>query len=207
MAGVGCPDDAMCWNLIGLVGRKGSGKDTAAKGLLNDRRWVRVALADPLREVVKTMFQLTNEECDDRNRKEQPGALGVSYRRAMQVVGTELVRKQLHIVLPEIGTEGFWIQHMRRKVEQFWQEGKRVVITDVRFEDEADAIIELGGLLVFVDRPGVDTSDGHSSETGVDAIVAKYRAPDMLVRLENISSVDALQARMYDLVHGAHAPH
>lgn len=196
MAGVGCPENAMCWNLIGLVGRKGSGKDTAAKGLLSDPRWVRVALADPLREVVKTMFQLSDAHCDDRELKEQLGPLGVSYRRGMQVVGTELVRNQLQKVLPEIGSDGFWIQHMRRTVERHWQEGKRVVITDVRFEDEADAIIELGGLLVFVDRPGLDTSDGHSSETGVDAIVAKHRAPDMLVRLENNSSVEALQERL-----------
>ena len=205
MAGVGCSDDAMCWKLIGLVGRKGSGKDTAAQGLLEDRRWVKVSLAEPLRKVVKTMFLLTDEDCDDCDRKEQPGPLGVSYRRGMQAVGTELVRNQLQKVLPEIGTEGFWIQHMRRKVEQLWQEGKRVVITDVRFEDEADAIIELGGLLVFVDRPGMDKSDGHASETGVDVIVAKYRAPDMLVRLENNSTVDTLQTRLSDLVYGADA--
>lgn len=200
MAGVGSPDDAMCWNLIGLMGRKGSGKDTAAKGLLEDRRWVRAAFADPLREVVKTMFQLTDADCDDRDRKEQPGPLGVSYRRGMQAVGTELVRNQLQKVLPEIGSEGFWIQHMRQTVERHWQEGRQVVITDVRFEDEADAIIELGGLLVFVDRPGVDRSDGHSSETGVDAIVAKYKAPDMLARLENNSSVEALRSELSDLV-------
>ena len=145
------------------------------------------------------MFQLTDEDCDDRDRKEQPGPLGVSYRRGMQAVGTELVQDQLQKVLPEIGPEGFWIQHMRRTVERHWQEGKRVVITDVRFEDEADAIIELGGLLVYVDRPGVDTSDGHPSETGVDAIVAKYRAPDMLVRLENNSNVEALQWRLWTI--------
>lgn len=200
MAGVGSPDDAMCWNLIGLVGRKGSGKETAAKGLLEDRRWVRAAFADPLRTVVKTMFQLTDEDCDDRDRKEQPGPLGVSYRRGMQAVGTELVRDQLAKVLPEIGNEGFWIQHMRRTVERHWQEGRRVVITDVRFEDEANVIIELGGLLVYVDRPGVDTSDGHSSESGVDAIIAKYRAPDMLVRLENNSNVEALQSELCNVV-------
>jgi len=188
--------DVLNWKLIGLVGRKGSGKDTAAKGLLKDPRWVRVALADPLREVVKTMFQLSDAHCDDHELKEQPGPLGVSYRRGMQAVGTELVRDQLQKVLPEIGSEGFWIQHMRRTVERHWQEGKRVVITDVRFEDEADAIIELGGLLVFVDRPGVDRSDGHSSETGVDAIVAKYRAPDMLLRLENSSTVASLQGQL-----------
>lgn len=191
----------MCWNLIGLVGRKGTGKDTAAQGLLEDRRWVRAAFADPLRTVVQAMFLLTDEDCDDRNRKEQPGLLGVSYRRGMQAVGTELVRNQLATVLPEIGTEGFWIQHMRRTIERYWQEGKRVVITDVRFEDEADAIIELGGLLVFVDRPGVSTLDGHSSETGVDAIIAKYKAPDMLVRLENILGIEEVQQRLVAIVN------
>lgn len=187
MAGVGCTDDAMCWNLIGLVGRGGSGKDTAAKRLIEKPQWVRVAFDD-----------LLGVAFDD--------LLGVSYRQGMQAVGTELVRDQLQKVLSEIGTEGFWIQDMRRTVEQHWQEGKRVIITDVRFEDEANAIIELGGLLVFVDRPNVDRSDGHSSETGVDTIVAKYRAPDMLVRLENNSSVETLQWKLLTIAQGADAP-
>lgn len=178
-------------DLIGLVGRKGSGKDTAAEALTR-QGWIRLAFATPLRSVVQTMFLLSDEQCDDPVLKEKPGPMGVSYRRGMQVVGTELVRRQLTIHLPELGHESFWVQHMRRSIAQARQEGKRVVITDVRFRDEAEMIRQVGGRLVHVRRPGVDTSDLHASETGVDDIVEAFAPPV----LENTSTVVALQEGM-----------
>jgi hypothetical protein len=189
-------------DLIGLVGRKGSGKDTAAKALTT-QGWTRLAFATPLREVIQTMFLLDDEHCETPRLKELPGPMGVSYRRGMQAVGTELVRNQLSTVLPEAGMEGFWVQHMRRQIERARTEGKRVVITDVRFRDEAEMIRQMGGALVHIRRPGIDTSNLHSSETGVDDIIEVF-AP---LVLENTSTIVALQEGMLgirdDLDHEA----
>ena len=189
-------------DLIGLVSRKGSGKDTAAQALLS-QGWTRLAFATPLRNVVQTMFMLSDEQCEVPRLKETPGPMGVSYRRGMQVVGTELVRRQLTIHLPELGHESFWVQHMRRSIAQARSEGKRVVITDVRFRDEAEMIRQVGGKLVHVRRVGADTPDLHASETGVDDIVEAFAPPV----LENDSTIRALQEGMLgvwdDLEHAA----
>ncbi len=185
-------------DLVGLVGRKRSGKDTAALGLVI-RGWQKAAFATPLREVVKTMFLLTDADCDDPDRKEQPGPMGVSYRRGMQAVGTELVRDQLSTVLPEVGHEGFWIQHMRRRIAHARATGTKLVITDVRFRDEAEAILALGGILVHVRRLGLNTTDSHASETGVDDIVEAL-APTVV---DNDSTPAELQTRLQEVVAGA----
>ena len=50
--------------------------------------------------------------------------------------------------------------------------GKDVVITDVRFPNEADLILGLGGELVRVDRPGVRAGDQHASESQVLSLPA-----------------------------------
>jgi hypothetical protein len=188
-------------DLIGLVGRKGSGKDTAAEGLLA-QGWVRLAFATPLREVVKTLFLLSDADCDDRAHKEQPGPMGVSYRRGMQAVGTELIRDQLATVLPEVGEEGFWIQHMRRQIGMARERKERVVITDVRFPDEAEAILALGGKLILVMRPGLRTTDSHSSETGVDEIAATWAFPV----LTNARSKQSLRDDLCTLVGEVPSP-
>jgi hypothetical protein len=185
-------------DLVGLVGRKRSGKDTAALGLMI-RGWQKAAFATPLREVVKTMFLLTDADCNDPDRKEQPGPMGVSYRRGMQAVGTELVRDQLSAMLPEVGQEGFWIQHMRRRIARARETGTKLVITDIRFRDEAEAILALGGILVHVRRPDIEIADNHPSETGVDDVVEALAPPVV----DNDSTPAALQTRLQEVVAGA----
>lgn len=60
--------------LVGFVGVKGSGKDSAGDGLAKfDFRLV--ALADPLRKVVQLMFHLEDEHMSGEL-KEKPGPLG-----------------------------------------------------------------------------------------------------------------------------------
>ena len=43
-----------------------------------------------------------------------------------------------------------------------------VVFTDCRFPNEAEAILAVGGSVVRILRPGVDTGDTHPSETALD---------------------------------------
>lgn len=167
-------------NLVGLVGNKGAGKDTAAAGLCA-RGWRALSYAGPLREAVQALFLLPDEACEDPVRKELPGPLGVSYRRAMQVMGTDFIRMRLKTLLPEGDFEdgGFWLAHMRRQVDAARAAGVPAVVTDVRFPNEAQLILELGGKLVLIERGkreadaaerGWLVSDSHPSETGVTLI-------------------------------------
>ena len=181
-------------DLVGIVGTKGVGKDTAGRYLVEVCGWHRVALATPLRDAVQSMFALTDAQCDVPGLKEEPGGLGVSFRRGAQVLGTDVVRKQLGGgagLLPELGEKGLWIQHMERAVADARCKGRRVVVTDVRFPDEAAAIVALGGKLIHITRPGAlgnRARDPHASEHQVPHIAA--RLP--LLHVVNDGSLDDL---------------
>jgi hypothetical protein len=43
--------------------------------------------------------------------------------------------------------------------------GGAAVITDVRYRNEAEAVQKAGGILVRIVRPGLTSTDTHSSET------------------------------------------
>ncbi len=192
-------------DLVGLVGTKGVGKDTAGRYLVEVCGWHRVALATPLRNAVQSMFALTDAQCDDPVLKEEAGVLGVSFRRGAQILGTDLVRKQLGGaggLLPELGEKGLWIQHMERAISDARCKGRRVVITDVRFPDEAAAIIALGGKLIRIRRPGSElaTADSHSSENNIDNIATHFS----LLQIENNGSSDELGARVAELIGDLH---
>jgi hypothetical protein len=83
-------------------------------------------------------------------------------RRLQQVLGTEAIR----------GTIGdnIWVGTAMHWAEVALAEQHRVVITDCRFENEAHAIREAGGLIVKIERPGLGlATDSHLSERELPA--------------------------------------
>lgn len=167
-AGDGC--------LIGLVGYAQSGKDSAADAL-EERGYTRLAFADGVREALyalnpyvpiprhiqedwklwthmgnTTMHELVEAVGWDRA-KTVP-----EVRRLLQFMGTEAGR--------DIHGADCWVNRAMAKAPK----GGRVVFTDVRFPNEADAIKRRGGYLVRISRPGYGPANGHQSETNIDGI-------------------------------------
>jgi hypothetical protein len=152
--------------LIGLCGAAGSGKNTVADLL----PFAQIAFADPLYECVSTITGLPVAKLKDRDVKENVIPwLGKSPRQLLQTLGTEWGRGTVH---PEI-----WIRiAMERAANHMTHNG--VVITDVRFDNEAQAIIDAGGEVWRVTRPGwrclADDAAAHQSEAGVsDRLIAR----------------------------------
>jgi hypothetical protein len=78
-------------------------------------------------------------------------------------------------VLQRFGTEtirrldpDFWVRPVIKEANRLADQGKPVVITDVRFRNEADVIDHAGGVLIRIVRPGLDDRDTHASETELD---------------------------------------
>lgn len=144
--------------LIGLSGLKGSGKDSVADAL----GWPREAFAAPLKRAVLTLDPIIDADGTrlsvalagsslDTLKRSNP-----EVRRLLQVMGTEVVR--------QIVGESAWVDLMRTRAREHLAGGADLVITDVRFPNEAELIHQLGGAVIEVRRPGL-TSDGHASET------------------------------------------
>jgi predicted kinase len=151
--------------LIGLCGAAGSGKDTVAAILREKAAFYRVAFAEPLYQMVAVVTGLMPEDLQDREVKEAVIPwLGKSPRQMLQSLGTEWGRSMVK--------DSVWIDLATRRIEQLQASGRSVVVTDVRFENEAEAIRSLGGELWRVVRPaGCVASEAmrHSSEAGLSA--------------------------------------
>ena len=147
--------------IIGVSGRKRSGKDTFAKRLIEAHGFRRESFADPLRDMAYALNPLVDDVGRlagvvdaigwERAKDEHP-----EIRRLLQRLGTEAGRKVLG--------KNIWVDTAMRKTA----DGELVVFTDCRFTNEADAIRERGGHIVRIERPGLADGDAHPSETSLD---------------------------------------
>lgn len=83
---------------------------------------------------------------------------GSEVRRFLQIYATEVCRDNFG--------QDIWVQLLARKVAK--ERPENVVITDVRFNEEAAWITANGGTVVEITRPGVGPVNGHVSESGID---------------------------------------
>jgi hypothetical protein len=173
--------------LIGLCGAAGAGKNTVADFLADSSGgpFVQIAFADPLYECVSTITGLSVSRLKDRDVKETVIPwLGKSPRQLLQTLGTEWGRGTVHTEI--------WIRIAMERAGQHL-DFNSVVITDVRFDNEAQAIVDAGGEVWRVTRPGwrclVDAVAAHSSEAGVsDHLIART--------IDNSGSLDDLRLQL-----------
>lgn len=142
--------------LIGITGYAGSGKTTAARILVERHKFLQVKFAGPLKAMVRCLG-LGDAEIEG-NLKELPSAIlgGKTPRHAMQTLGSEWGRDLIH--------PNLWVNAAMAMVDDALDHGGRVVIDDLRFPNEAEAIKSRGGMIVRIQRDGVGPVNAHHSE-------------------------------------------
>ncbi|MBU6959639.1 deoxynucleotide monophosphate kinase [Pseudomonas sp. CVAP len=148
--------------LIGLAGRARSGKDTAAQHLVNHHGFQSYAFADPLRDGLMHILNLS--PCDfESEQKELPLPwLGRSPRELMQSLGTEWGRNTVH---PEL-----WLLLAAQNLDllaRTHDTARGFVVSDLRFENEAEFIRQRGGVVIHISRESATEVNPHVSEAGI----------------------------------------
>jgi len=140
--------------LIGLTGRARSGKDTVGKYLMMHHNFHRMAFADPLKDAMAAIFGVAVEEFHCEKLKDEIEPHWGITRRFMLQHGADALRAKF-------GQRLF----VERWVRGFLQvaDTEHVVVTDVRFEAEAEAIRSLGGVIINVHRDAAGL-DGRAAE-------------------------------------------
>lgn len=144
--------------IIGITGYKGHGKDTAAKVFIR-RNYRQDMFAYSLKEACKLIFNLTDKEINDRVLKEKKLDRWpyLSPREILQYVGTDMFRASF----PKV-----WVNSLLGRIN----DNEKVVVTDVRFPDEAEALRSLGAKIIRVVRPDMVPTDLHESERHIPTI-------------------------------------
>jgi len=141
--------------IIGLTGLARCGKSTIAAELERHHGFKRVRFADPLKNMLRVLG-LCEAEIEGILKEEPCAKLcGKTPRWAMQTLGTEWGRSI-------IGSD-IWVNAWARLVAEV--EGDTVA-EDCRFENEAIALHDHGGVVVQVLRPGL-VRGSHISERGI----------------------------------------
>ena len=155
--------------IIGITGKKFSGKDTLGNYLIKKHNYKRFAFADALKEACRAIFNFDDEQLYGNKKEEIDEFWNVTPRTIFQFVGTDLFRNQISTVVPNIGSN-IWTEVLKKKIlnEIVIDPNVKIIITDVRFENEIALIKELNGSCVRLKRNDIEYTDTHCSEQYID---------------------------------------
>jgi len=160
-------------NIIGLCGYKRSGKDTAGS-LLLENGYTKYSFAGPLKKACQEIFMFDDEQTEGNKKEDYDDRWNINPRKVFQRFGTEIFRDNLDMFFPEMKNikNTFWIYRFKLwyKKEKEKNPNIKIVVTDVRFENEANIIKELGGLIIKVNRNNNNNNDNHISELSINKI-------------------------------------
>lgn len=170
--------------LLGLTGKAGCGKDTFA-GELAKRGWECYAMADPLKKFCIDFLGLSHDDVYTQDGKKKYNSFwGVTNREILQRVGTDALRDNFH--------KGIWIKIAEMYITKIFNNEGHAVITDVRFDNEAEMVERLGGIVVKIERNTAHSSlqnneKQHQSELGIDN-------SHVAIEVNNNSTIDNMMA-------------
>jgi hypothetical protein len=141
--------------LIGIAGPARSGKDTIGAFLCQEFGYVHLSFAEKSRRFVCQIAGIAREDLDAVKEDVVPW-IGKSPRQMLQTLGTEWGRGMIN--------ENLWVLSAMHDALQYAESERYALFTDVRFENEADAIRQRGGIVIHVSRPDALKVNAHVSE-------------------------------------------
>lgn len=176
--------------ILALTGKMGSGKSTVVKTLsvMPSEEIVLVKFAQPLYDMQDSIYEIIEDVY------QRPSNF-VKDRKLLQLLGTEWGRNTI--------SDTLWVDIWKREVRYIIENHPQylVVCDDLRFDNEAEVVKELGGKIIQIntDDPTrsnrVDTSQAsHKSEQGIDKKYVDYT----LVNNGTLEELQRSVAKMYN---------
>jgi dephospho-CoA kinase len=145
----------MSINLLGIHGKKRVGKNALADILVEEYGFAQLAFADPIRQMLQVL-PMASEYREEKKLEVIP-EYGKSFTELMQTLATGWGREEVR--------EDLWLLVAEFRIEMLRKLGyNNIVVSDVRYENEAQMINRLGGRIIhLVGNRGV-VVNSHSSE-------------------------------------------
>ncbi len=203
-------------NLIGICGRKGSGKDTIANMLQDIYPTYEIKkFSDKLKDTVAILYGCNRINLESEDFKEN---MYFNYKHHVKIHFSELKKllgnktiisdvKELEEQISKNQTD-FWVNYRlilqyegtevgrNKRGSEFWVTSifskyrsfsSHWLFTDCRFPNEAMAIINRNGILLNIERSSIKSNDTHISEQPLEKVVR------MDYTIENNGSLEDLK--------------
>ena len=171
--------------IIGLSGKKRSGKNTVAKLIATETPSLckEFAFADALKDEVAKACGVKRSFLEENKQ---------NFRLILQGWGTDFRR--------DLNDKQYWVKKLDSSLYEQFQKNPDCIalITDVRFVDEAEYLRKCGAVIVRVNRPTTSV-DEHSSETDLDSYKFDFV-------IDNSSTLNNLAADVRRLLHNLKIP-
>lgn len=181
--------------LIAFHGWPGAGKDCAANYLTETGLWSKVSFAAPLKRMLSVGLNIPMEDIENPKIKNEPNyKFGRSIRYMAQTIGTEWARNLI--------SDSIWVDLAVESIEHAWSHGLNVVNTDLRFENEAIRIRELGGIVVHIIRDNNEHA-AKQNETGAQNHASNIVLNENYIdfTIYNNGTVEMLHNEIADLIN------
>lgn len=162
--------------VVGLLGKAGSGKSTAAQHMVDKYGAERLSIAMPLKKIVQAVFGFTDEQVfgDAKIKETVDKRWGVTPRSVME----DMCDAGIEFLGPDV-----WIRGVVNQIEK--SDAELFVIEDVRFTHDAQALAALGAspngeavrgyvVKLVCTSKFSDTNPDNSTEKGVDAVPMEF---------------------------------
>lgn len=165
--------------IIAFTGKSGAGKDSCARIMQDRFGMIEVsilAIATPLKLACTSLFNFSSRQLLDPDYKNALDVRwGASPREILQWLGTDVLRNKFG--------DDFLLNNLKQRIDEAIENKARyIIITDCRFDNEAQFIRNLGGKIYKVERNSLsdDIKDiqldekesqwkKHASENGIDS--------------------------------------
>lgn len=214
--------------IIGFVGFIGSGKDTAADYLVNFHGFRRDSFANSLKDAISNVFGWDRTLMEGRTKESREwreqvdewwssrlNIPNLTPRWVMQYWGTEVCRQGFH--------DDIWIASVENRMRKTKD---NIVISDVRFPNEIDAIHNAGGLVIRIKRGDdpewyQDAANVNAGPTNMSWAISRNKIQELKIHasetswvgfnidktIENNGSIDDLFKELGNLVKNQEQDH
>lgn len=195
--------------LIGFHGLAGSGKNEAANALIG-LGWKQDAFANRMRDAILKLNPIV--ALDVVQYGPETGEC-ITVERLADIVarsGWDVAKREyseVRALLQKFGTEmgrdcfgkNFWIDLLFKDNQWVIAQGSGLAISDTRFDNEAEAIGNDGGVVIEIVRPGLEQLAGGNSAHASEGGLSRHLIDHTII---NDGTIEDLHASVLSVVEG-----